>query len=155
MAIQTFLSQSTSDNCVKAVAPEVTQAFLDIAELTGDVAQDLLAQIAPGAAAAHSGTIVNSGCMDLELTISYVDGADCDTCSTDTLSEVAVTYFVKKNRQVSLPVGLVSRIQVQTGNLDAAGAFTAAAVPANQTQQVEFDSCYQPCCGVSAVVPTP
>lgn len=153
MAIQTFLSDQMSADSVKAKAPVVGQAFLEIAEATGDAPQDLLTALVSGDAALFSGNLINSGCLDLELTISYVDGQDCDVCTVDTLSTVDVTYYVKKNRQVTLPVGLVSGIQVTTGVLDGAGTFVATPVPVGTVQEIQWDSCFTPSCASTVLVP--
>ncbi len=153
MSLQTFLNQEASGDCTKAIAPVVAQAFLDIPEATGDTIQDLVPALATGDVALFSGNVVNSGCMDLRLTISYVDGQDCDVCTSDTLVLLEVPYLVKKNRHSPLPTGLIAQVQVETGNVDAAGVFTPAAVPTGQVQSIEFDSCYQPCCGTIALVP--
>ena len=153
MAIQTFLADQKSDDCVKAIFPVTGQAFLEIAGETGDTPQPLFPALVTADVGLHSGSVVNDGCMDLELTITYLDGQDCDVCTVDALSTVDVTYYVKKNRHVQLPVGLISAVQITTGVLDATGAFTATPVPVGTSQNVEWDSCYTPCCGSVALVP--
>lgn len=154
MSMLEFLPMDEGSSCdKKAVAPEVFQEYLEVAELTGDVAVDLLAQIATDDPAAYAGYVVNKGCKALQLDITYLDGDDCDTCTSDTLVPVVKTVLVPKNAKYQLPAGYVSLMQVTTGEIAADGSFTAEAVPVGQTQDIYYDGCYTPCCSGAVLVP--
>lgn len=146
--IQFLPTDGASGSCPKATAPVVTQGDLTVAVATGDVALDLLPQIASGSPAAFGGQVVNKGCHALLAAITYLDGDDCDECTTpDTLTPVVVNVTIPKNSAFPLPSGFISLIQVQT--LDAAGAPVAVQVE----QSVDFYSAYQPCCAGGVLVP--
>ena len=79
-----FLSTSNSScNDIRAVAPVVHQKFKTIAAGSGATYQDLLPLLASGECAADGGQIVNTGCNDIKLKLSYLDYQDCDECSVD------------------------------------------------------------------------
>lgn len=142
-----FLSTSSSSNGVRAVAPVVHQASLTVATGSGAAKQDLLEAIAAGECAADAGQVVNSGCYDVLLTVSYLDGGDCDSCTVDTLSVVEIPVTVPKNSAFPLPAGLIKQIQVQT--VDSAGA------PISNTtaQTLNYYGSYAPGCGGCTLVP--
>lgn len=136
-----FLTNSDASSSQKAVAPVVHQKSLTIAVNGGNTAQDLLPAIAAGSCAAYGGQVVNKGCYDVKATISYLDGADCDSCTVDTLSKVDVDVIIPANSVFSLPYGYHQQIKVVT--LDSAGAAVA-----NTTEvKLNFYSSYQPSCG--------
>ncbi len=142
-----FLPTSGATGGVRAVAPVVHQSTLEIAVGAGAAAQDLLAAIASGQAAAASGQVVNTGCYDVELTIEYVTGADCDSCTVDTLTLEEITVVVPKNSAFPLPEGLVASIAAVT--VDSTGAPVA-----NTTvQTVKYYGSYAPGCGGAVLVP--
>jgi len=146
--IQFLPSASAGGSCPKAVAPVVNQGDLTIAAGTGSALADLLPAIAAGDPAAFGGQVVNRGCHKLLATISYLDGDDCDECTTpDTLSVVVITVEIPKNSAFPLPNGFISQIQVQT--LDSADA----PVDVQVEQDVDYYSAYQPCCGAGVLVP--
>ena len=144
-----FLAPAASDgSCRKATAPVVNQGALDIAVGTGSTAQDLLAAIASGSPAAFGGQIVNRGCHALEATITYLQGDDCDECTTpDTITTVDIAVIVPKNSAFPIPDGFLSAISVVA--LDASGA----PVDVQVAQDVDFYSAYQPCCNGGVLVP--
>lgn len=136
-----FLSNTDSASAPKAVAPVVHQASLTIATGSGATAQNLLAAITTGDCAAYGGQVVNKGCYDVKATISYLDGADCDSCTVDTLAKVDVDVIIPANSVFPLPAGYHQQIKVVT--LDAAGAPFA-----NTTDvKLNFYASYQPACG--------
>ena len=136
-----FLSNTDSSSAPKAVAPVVHQAALTVAVGTGATPQDLLAAIPVGDCAAYGGQIVNKGCYDIKVAVTYLSGADCDSCTVDTLSTVDVALTVPANSVFPLPQGYHQQIQIVT--LDAAGAPFA-----NTTEvKLNFYSSYQPGCG--------
>ena len=137
-----FLSQgSSSASCQTAVAPVVVQGELTIAVGTGDTLLNLVPAIATGANAGFGGQIVNKGCYDLLATITYLEGDDCDSCTTpDTLTTVVVTVQVPKNAAFPIPDGFFTTVQVQT--IDAANA----PVQVVSEQGVYFYSAYKPAC---------
>ena len=136
-----FLGTEGGSSTQKAVAPIVHQAALVVAVASGAAKQDLLPAIATGECAAFSGQIVNKGCYDILATVTYLDGADCDSCTVDTLDTVDVELTIPANSVFPLPQGFHQQIAVQT--LDSAG------VPFANTTEVKlnFYSSYQPSCG--------
>lgn len=142
-----FLAPASGSAGIRAVAPVVHQSALEIAVGAGAAPQDLLAAIASGEAAAHSGQVVNTGCYDVELAIQYVTGADCDSCTVDTLVLEEITVVVPKNSAFPLPEGLIAGITAVT--VDSAGAPIA-----NTTvQNLKFYGSYAPGCGGAVLVP--
>ena len=142
-----FLPSTGSTGGVRAVAPVVHQSTLEIAVGAGAAAQDLLAAIASGSPAAAAGQVINTGCYDVELTIEYVTGADCDSCTVDTLTLEEITVVVPKNSAFPLPEGLVASIAAVT--VDSTGAPVA-----NTTvQTVKHYGSYAPGCGGAVLVP--
>lgn len=140
-----YLSSSSSSACtLRATAPRVGQAKTTIAVASGATAVDLVPALASGAIPYAAGQLSNPGCADVQLTISYLNGADCDSCTADTVAPVAITVIVPAKSVFPLPEGLVTGIQYQTGSRDAAGVFTAANVTV--AQPIEWYSYYQPCC---------
>jgi hypothetical protein len=136
-----FLSNSEAGASLKASAPIVHQEALTIAVGAGVAPQDLLAAIAAGDCAAYAGQIVNKGCYDIKATVSYLDGADCDSCTVDTLVKVDVDLVIPANSVFPLPAGFHQQIQVST--LDSAGVAIA-----NTTEvKLNFYASYQPSCG--------
>jgi hypothetical protein len=136
-----FLSNSDAASSLKAVAPVVHQAALTIAVGAGATAKDLLPAIAVGECAAYGGQIVNKGCYDIKATVEYLDGADCDSCTVDTLESVLVDVTIPANSVFPLPQGYHQKIEVVT--LDSAGAPIA-----NTTEvKLNFYASYQPSCG--------
>ncbi len=143
-----FLSTGNGGNGgVRAVAPIVHQAFLEIEVGAGAALQDLLAAIASGEPAAHAGQVVNTGCYDIKVVAHYVDGADCDSCTVDTLTLVPVELIVPKNSAFPLPEGLVAHIEVATVDN------TGAEVANTTVQNVKFYGSYAPGCGGEVLVP--
>ena len=112
--IQFFNSGDSSGASLKAVKPVVYQKYLTIETGTGLTAQDLLPALGAGSCAAYGGQIVNNGCYDLKVLISYLEGGDCDSCTVDTLTVSAVELFIPKNSVFPLPDGFYQQIQVQT-----------------------------------------
>jgi len=149
MQMVQFLSASgSSGGCsTRAVAPVVFQKNLNIAVAAGAVYQDLLALIATGSCAADAGQITNNGCYEVKLKITYLNGADCDSCTVDTLTKVDVEVVVPKNSSFPLPPGLVAQIQAQT--VDSSGA----AIANTTEQKLSWYSAYAPGCNGCTLVP--
>lgn len=142
-----FLGADTSPNGVRAVAPIVHQSVLVAAVGSGAALQDVLPEIAADECAAHAGQVINTGCYDVKLTVSYLTGGDCDTCTVDVLTVEDLEITVPKNSAFPLPVGLVKQIQAQT--LDSAGEPVA-----NSTEQtVKYYGHYVPGCTGCTLVP--
>jgi hypothetical protein len=79
-----FLSTSNSScNDIRAVAPVVHQKFKTIAAGSGATYQDLLPLLTSGDCVADGGQVVNTGCNDVKLKLSYLDYQDCDECTVD------------------------------------------------------------------------
>lgn len=112
--IQFFNSGDSNGSSLKAVKPIVYQKYLTIATGTGLTVQDLLPALGEGTCAAYGGQIVNNGCYDLKVLISYLEGGDCDACTVDSLTIGTVELFIPKNSVFPLPDGFYQQIQVQT-----------------------------------------
>lgn len=140
-------SNASCSTAARAVAPVVHQESLTIAVAAGASFQDLLAQLASGACAADAGQIVNTGCYDLEVKATYIDGADCDNCTVDTLATVDVTVIVPANSAFPMPPGYVTRIQART--VDSSGA----AISNTTEQKARYYGAYAPGCNGCPLVP--
>lgn len=145
--IQFLSTSSNSCNTSRAVAPVVHQARKTIAIGAGAAYSDLLAALASGVCAADAGQIVNTGCYDLMVKASYLDGADCDACTVDTLAVVEVELFVPKNSAFPLPPGFIKQIQVKT--VDSTGADVSNTTTVN----VSYYGAYAPSCNGCVLVP--
>jgi hypothetical protein len=101
----TFLK--TADSPVKAaVAPilfqySATHAATDAVDESAVV--QAVAALAAGDAAYNGGQIVNKGCKDLILTVTFLGGDDCEVCTADTLTTVQETIIVPANSSLELP----------------------------------------------------
>lgn len=136
-----FFNSDASSSSLKATAPVVNQKSLTIAIGTGATAQDLLPAIVAGDCAAYGGQVVNKGCYDLKLVITYLDGADCDSCTVDALVTKDVELVVPSNSVFPIPDGYYQQVTAQT--VDSTGAAFA-----NTTEvKVSLHSAYQPSCG--------
>lgn len=140
-------SSASCSTSARAVAPVVHQDSLTIAVGAGASYQDLLAALATGACAADAGQIVNTGCYDLQVLATYLDGADCDGCTVDTIATVDVTVIVPANSAFPMPPGYVSRIQVRT--IDSA----EAAIANTTEQKARYYGAYAPGCNGCPLVP--
>lgn len=133
-------NSSVTCSTARAVAPVVHQASLTIAVGAGAAYQDLLAAIASGACAADAGQIVNTGCYDLQVKATYLDGADCDNCTVDTIATVDVTVIIPANSAFPMPPGYVTQIQARTVN-------SSGVAVANTTEQkARYYGAYAPGC---------
>jgi hypothetical protein len=139
-----YLSTSSTSCGLRATAPRVGQAKATIAVGSGSTLTDLFTALATGTVPYAGGQISNPGCADVQLTISYLTGADCDSCTADTVTLSPITVIVPAKSVFPLPEGLVSAIQYQTGSRDASGIFTASNVTV--AQAIEWYSAYQPSC---------
>ena len=140
-------NSSASCGTTRAVAPVVHQESLTIAVGAGAVYQDLLAELASGVCAADAGQIVNMGCYDIQVRATYLDGADCDNCTVDTLATVEVEVIIPANSAFPMPPGYVIQIEVQT--VDSLGAPIA-----NTTEQkTRYYGAYTPGCNGCPLAP--
>ena len=136
-----FLPPDTSSTCLTAVLPVVVQEELTITSGNGSVLTDLVPAIASGSPAAYGGQISNTGCHALLVTITYLEGDDCDECtSPDTLTTSTITVKVPKNRTMAIPEGFLTTVQVQT--IDA----TNTPINVQKDQVIYFYSSYKPNC---------
>lgn len=139
--IQFLAPSSSNTGCMTAVAPVVVQGELVFTSGNGATLTDLVPAIATGSPAAYAGQIVNTGCYDLLATITYLQGDDCDECTTpDTLTTVAVSVKIPKNSAFPIPDGFVTQVQVQT--IDA----TDTPINVQKDQTMYFYSAYKPNC---------
>jgi hypothetical protein len=134
---------------VKAKAPKVGQTKTTVLPGAGATGGDILAPVASGGVPYHAGSFSNPSCADVELTITYLDGADCDECTTDTITTVTQVVQVGAGLSGKLPEGLISGITYRTGTIDDAGVFTAGNVTSKVS--LNWSSSYTPCCGQTLV----
>ncbi|MGL5075615.1 MAG: hypothetical protein ACRDBG_07200 [Waterburya sp.] len=141
--VQYFANQSVGCTS-KAVLPRVGQAKATVTAGSGSAITPLFTSLTPGQLPYAAGQIDNRGCAELQLTITYLGGSDCDACTQDTLTATPVTLTVPGGTVFPLPDGLVSAISFQTGSTDPTGVFT----PSNATkaQTIRWYSYYTPCC---------
>jgi hypothetical protein len=144
-----YLSSPSTSTGIRATAPRVGQAKATIAAGAGSVLADLVPVLASGAVPYAGGQLSNAGCADIQLTIKYLTGADCDSCTADTVTATSITVVVPAKSVFPLPEGLVTGIQYQSGSRDAAGVFTASNVTVPQA--IEWYSSYQPSCSQQLV----
>lgn len=144
-----FLEMGQAAQCAQAVLPVVYQSTTVFDAGTGTTPQPVLAPLAAGDKAAYGGQVINKGCQDLLLTISYLQGGDCDPCTTpDTLTVSTVDVTVPKDSSFPLPDGFITGV---VGVLvDNAGVPVALA--GDLTQTVRFYSAYTPACPACAVL---
>lgn len=144
MSHQLTLAPKTAPSCPSAKAPVVFQ--YDVTHTEGEgVAPVVAADIAPGGLAYYGGKIANNGCVPVDVVISYIDGADCDPCTDDTLSLVSIPLTIPSGASYTIPEGywqdLVYTIDggsgVPTGALHNIHIFSASAA--------------DPCCPIVAV----
>lgn len=124
-----FLPTESQKCGTTASLPRVGQAFLDIAANggTGATPTLLFPVLATGDIPFAAGQISNNTCADLQVTLTYLDSADCDSCTTETITLEPLTILVPKNSVFPLPTGLVSAGGFITGTITA-GVFTASDV---------------------------
>jgi hypothetical protein len=146
-AIQFFNSNTSTTGCLTAVAPVTYQSDVLVKTGTGSTGQDLLAVLPSGEPAAFGGQIINTGCFGLLATIFYLEGDDCDTCTTpDTLTVVKQQIKVPKATSFPIPDGFYTQINFQT--IDVNG--NPVDVTAEQT--VSLYSSYKPNCPTCKVL---
>lgn len=142
-----FPKAAGSGACPKATAPVVHQADETVAVGNGSAPITLL-EVAAASVAAFGGQIANKGCNDILATFNYLDGDDCDECTTpDTLTVVPVTVKIAAGTSFPLPEGFHSGGAFVT--VDSAGL----AVDVQVAQEVSYYSAYQPCCNSNVLVP--
>lgn len=148
--IQFFNSGDSSGSSLKAVKPVVYQKYLTIATGTGLTAQDLLPALGAGSCAAYGGQIVNNGCYDLKVLISYLEGGDCDSCTVDTLTVTSVELFIPKNSVFPLPDGFYQQIQVQTvdSNKNPIANTTDVSISLHSSHVPNCNGCVQAIAGI-------
>lgn len=111
-------SSNAGSKCTGAVAPVDPTGPLTVtyAEGEGTTATALITQ-ASGTRAINTDVFVdNSSCYPATVVVSYLDGADCDACTPDTVTIVDRTFSLPGNTIWEMPAnaGLyVSAIQVQ------------------------------------------
>lgn len=143
-----FLPTQGSSDCPKAVAPVVHQEALEIAVGSGSSAADLLPAVTAGDPAASCCQVSNKGCNDVLLTVSYLDGDDCDPCTEpDALSAVDVEITVPKNSVFPLPPGFI--VGITATALDSTGT----AVDVQKAVDIQLYCGYQPCCNGAVLAP--
>lgn len=136
MAVLRRLNTAKS-GCKGAVAPIFLQEapVLFNTALDGTVAT-VIGPVLSGDPAYCGGVITNAGCEDLVATVTFLNGADCDSCSIDTIVPVDIVITVPGNTEYELPTGFWSQISY----------VLAAAATDNKPQTVTFETSYTPDC---------
>lgn len=98
------LAPAKAKTCPPAAAPIVFQYDVTHIETEG-TAPVIAADLAVGDSAYYGGKIANNGCVPITITVSYLDGADCDTCSPDTLALVDIDLIIPANASYTIPDG--------------------------------------------------
>lgn len=129
------LAPKEAQTCPPASAPVVFQYDVTHAETEG-ATPVVAADLTVGDPALYGGKIANNGCVPIEITVSYIDGADCDSCSPDTLALVDVVLVIPAGASYSLPDGFWQDL---TYIVDG-----GAGVPIGVTQNVHI---YSACAG--------
>ena len=136
MAQITFLDSNTS-GCAGAVLPITIQEPNVVFNTALDgTAPTLIVGGVAGDPAPFGGTFINKGCEDVLTTITYLSGATCEPCDTETIVPVDVPWVIRANSQSTIPDGFWTGISYVLEN---------AATDAKQ-QVVGFQSCHTPTC---------
>lgn len=147
MMIQ-YLPTEGMAGCKKAVAPIVFQFAQTLTAGEGSTPV-VAADVAADAPAYYGGYITNKGCHDLEVTMQYLTGDDCDACTTpDALSLVEVVLTVPANSNFPLPNGYWQDMEFVT--LDSSG--NPVDLSGTNVTNVNVYSAYTPECPNCAVV---
>lgn len=142
MATQIQLLETAKNGCKSATLPIVVQepkiTFNDALDGTAPTTITPTDPRAP-----YGGSFVNKGCADLEVTINYIDGGNCEACDDpDTLTPVPLTWVVPGNSISQIPDGFW--VDIEYVLLTAAND--------SKPQEVSFQSCYTPDCPTCAVL---
>lgn len=100
-----FLKTPDSPVC-SAVAPVILQysaAHAAADAIDESAVPQVIADLAVGEVAYNGGQIVNQGCKDLILTVTFLDGDDCEVCTADTITTVVEQLVVPANSSLELP----------------------------------------------------
>ncbi len=141
MQIYDLKSSTAKAACDKAVLPIIFQGAITLTDADGTTPKNITT-VTAGNPAYYGGLVRNVGCQPVEITLKYLGGADCDACTTDTLTTTDITVSVGPDEGLSLPDGWWQQADVVT--VDTAG--DPAALAAGQTQTVKLDSFYTPAC---------
>ena len=134
-----------TNNCLTAVAPIIEQGALTF-EATGTYTGSTFAQLASipvGNDAPYGGVIHNKGCNRIKVRVEYLEGDDCNTCtSQDTLTRVAKEFCIEADATYEVPEGFWASINVHVGDINCAPVDLVG----SQKQQVYLHSAYKPVC---------
>lgn len=149
--MQFIFGNSAASSCSttpKAIAPLVTDVTLAIAAAAGSVAAAVFTGVA-GDPAPYGGFVNKTlGCDAVKLVVTYLDGDDCDSCTTDTLTTVTVDLTIPANASgVQLPAGYITSITAQV--VDAAGVAADSAAGGS----VRYTSSRAGACGADVLIP--
>lgn len=142
-------SGAQESGCLKAVAPIIAQGKAmfegpDLGGGDGDGATLFaISTIAAAADAPYGGTMHNKGCKRVLVEVDYIEGDDCDACtSPDTLTIVTASFCMEADSTYEVPAGFWSEIRVATAD----AACAAEALLGTQKQSVFLHSGYKPAC---------
>lgn len=134
MGINIQFSPKQSISCSPVVAPRaVGQNLVNVLSGTGATPTTGVINAATGTQAFDSVMVSNPGCKPIRLTVSYLQGGDCDSCTSDTYSVVTRDIDILGGTDSwELPAGYVTNIDFVT--LDVFGSTGVATnVTVNQT----------------------
>lgn len=134
-----------TNNCLTAVAPIIVQGVLTF-EATRPYTGSSFAQLASipaGNDAPYGGVIHNRGCNRIKVSIDYLEGDDCNSCtSPDTLTRVVKEFCIEADATYEVPEGFWSSINVYVGDINC----NPIDLVGSQKQQVYLHSAYKPVC---------
>lgn len=131
-----------TDSCKRAIAPVVHDFPFIAPALSGTIVE-----IKEGELPGCGGQLdFRDRCFGAKLTITVLDGADCDGCTNNELTTKDIEYVVKCGDVANIPEGLWSAVKYEL--IDAAGVPLTVAPDADQT--FGFTSSYVPdCCSIT------
>ena len=152
--MQMILPQSNAQDvgCQKAVAPVIAQGqvLFDAAGPNTGSAQVAMTVIPAGEDAPYGGTMHNKGCQRVSVLVIYLEGDDCDPCtSPDTLTRVNKSFCMQPYSTYEVPPGFWTEIYVNVVKDDCS---SPADLQGTQKQSVFLHSGYKPACVTCKVV---
>lgn len=129
-------------SCVKPTAPTVAQGFETIA--VGDGATPITVVDQGSDPALETWQLKVKGCVPVRAMVTYLDGWDCDGCTTTDLTPKVVPYLVPGNSMVTFAQGLISKVEIVT--IDSLDGDTPTATTSEVKVEFFWSKIGNPCC---------
>lgn len=139
MALIHFLTKAENPVC-SATAPVVFQYSATHASGDGvdeSTETQTVVALTAGDVAYNGGQIVNKGCKDLIIDVTFLDGDDCEFCTADTITTVTEQFIVPSNSSLDLPNAFWQ---------EATYVLNSDIIPGEPMQHVYVYSAYAPAC---------